>query len=645
MHARTERILTALAKIMLDVPSSQLPALESIGFTERLEKHVQALPPLERRCFILAAWCFEIVALFSFAARFRRFTQLSTMRQRKYFATWRQTKILPKRLMRRFLECIIQLVYYSAPAVSAACGWRPEFAPPKPRPSLPEGQWQRFAPDDAPSSGVTLSPEFVVIGSGAGGAVVAESLAAQGHEVLIVEEGDYLDASQYRGDILRATAELYRDAGTTTTFGWPMILVPHGSAVGGTTVVNSGTMLRTPEKILARWQTDFGLADWNHAAMAEHFAAAESGLQVAPVTDAVQGPHAKIFAAGAQSLGHIVSPLPRNAPDCLGSGVCCFGCPTNAKLSMALTYLPRALSHGARLLANARIDRLHVHGNRVTRITGVWKRRNANGTSASVRLTIAPRHVVVAAGSLHTPLILLRSGLRDRFRHVGRHLTLHPAVKVFAEMPHEVSAWRGVPQGMYSEALANIGVKLEAIFLPPSYVAMALTTSGGAHRQVMERYNHLVGFGAMISDTSEGWVRPLPAGRRLIYYRMNNRDLPRYRDTVEYLARVFFAAGAERVYPAWHRAPVIERRQGTDWLRKLPMRRSDLDLQAFHPLGTCRMAADPALGAVDGSGHWFGLTNLCIADGSLFPTALGVNPQLTIMAAARKIAQGLHEKC
>ncbi len=639
---RESQILIAFARAVLAVPSGNFPDVTEIDLPNRVAHHLNFLSAALRWFYRRALWLFELGGYCSRTARWRPFTKLSRKRQQAYLRMWQYSWWLPKKVVRRFLESLIELIYYADPRVAAACGWQAPTGRPAAPMSLPFEQVLR-GPTRQQRGELRISAEIVVIGSGAGGAVVAETLASLGHEVVILEEGDVIDASQFRGDIMTATEAMYRDAGTTVTYGWPLILVPYGRVVGGTTVINSGTMLRPADALFARWGEYFRLADWSARAMAQHFDAAEAMLHVAPVAPAVQGPHATIFARGAQSLGVSVEPLPRNAPNCLGSGLCCFGCPTNAKLSMALTYLPRALQHGARLYANAHVERiLHRQGEAVA-VQGRWGNPNVSDpTQHTIPFTIRARQIVVCAGTLQTPRILWRSGIEHP--HLGNHLTLHPAIKVFAEMPEPVDSWRGVPQGMYSDGLHHIGATLESIFIPPAYTAISVMTTGEAHRRAMERYRHLVGFGAMLADRSEGRLLHFSGDRVLPYYRVSGQDLRRYQETLTFLTEVFFAAGAVRVYPACHRWPVLERAEGTQPLRDKHLRRIDLDLQAFHPLGTCRMAGDPEEGVLNPDGRLYTMQNLYVADGSIFPTPLGVNPQLTIMAAARKIALGMHQR-
>lgn len=640
-----QRVVSHLARVILDVPSGRLPDIEQVDLIAQVDRLLQRVPFGVRWSYRIFLWLFEYAAMFYRLGGVRPFTEMNREDQRAYIRAWQLTPWSPRRFLRRCLESIIQMVYYSQPSVAQACGWTRDYQPAMKAAELPLRE--ASAGKAYTQSGVYCAPptdclehfhasaDVIVIGSGAGGGVIADELARAGREVLVIEEGDAHNAAEFRGDVMQVMEKCYRDVGMTMTFGWPAILVPYGCAVGGTTVINSGTMIQTPDSVLEHWEHDYRMEGWGRGALDTGYAQARERLGVVPVPDVIQGPHAQIFARGSEKLGHQVRALPRNAAQCSGSGICCYGCPTNAKQSMALTYLPSACRHGARIFANARVQEL-VHSNGVvTAVQGLW------GKGAQRRpFTITAKTVVLCAGTLQTPLLLNRSGIRDSYSHVGRHLTLHPTVKVVAEMPEPVGAWRGVPQGMYCDALEEQGMKLESIFLPPAHTAVTLMESGQAHRKVMERYTNLAAFGALISDTGEGRVISF-RGQAAALYNIPANDLPKYYRALEFLAEAFLAAGAERVHLPFHGAPSVTPAEGVARLQQATFRRKDLDVQAFHPLGTCRMAGDPEHGALDPTGKMHHMRNLYVADGSIFPTSLGVNPQLTIMAAAHKIAQNI----
>jgi choline dehydrogenase-like flavoprotein len=234
--------------------------------------------------------------------------------------------------------------------------------------------------------------------------------------------------------------------------------------------------------------------------------------------------------------------------------------------------------------------------------------------------------VIVAAGTVHTPLLLARNGLGRGSGELGRNLSLHPATAAFALMDEVVDMARGVPQSFYVDEFADEGVMFEGVAGPPAYAAMSLPLTGSRHAAAMASYRHLAQFGLMVSDSSRGRVHAV-AGRPVIRYDLARHDLARFRLGLAKLEELLLAAGAREVY-----LPL------PPGVRPERARAHDLRLMAFHPLGTARADARPTHGVVDGDLELHGVSGLYVADGSVVPSALGVNPQLTIMALATRLA-------
>jgi choline dehydrogenase-like flavoprotein len=234
--------------------------------------------------------------------------------------------------------------------------------------------------------------------------------------------------------------------------------------------------------------------------------------------------------------------------------------------------------------------------------------------------------VVVAAGTIATPLLLERNELARGSGQLGHNLSLHPATAAFARMDEVVDMARGVPQSLYVDEFADDGIMFEGIAGPPAHAAMALPLTGRRHAEAMADYRRLAQFGLMVSDSSRGRVRAV-GGRPLIRYDLGGADLARFRTGLTRLRELLIAAGAREVHLPL--PPGTEPRDA---------RRRDLKLMAFHPLGTARADADPACGVVDGDLSVHGVGGVYVADGSVVPSSLGVNPQITIMALATRLA-------
>jgi choline dehydrogenase-like flavoprotein len=492
--------------------------------------------------------------------------------------------------------------------------------------------------EDLPGD-VTERAEVVVVGSGAGGAVVAAELAEAGLDVVLLEEGDHATRVPASAKPLARIGALYRDGGLTGAVGNTFIPVPLGRTVGGTTTINSGTCWRAPEDVLEAWEREHGIPKLAGGGLAPEYERVERALGVARVHEELLGPGARLVRRGAEALGLQTEPLPRNAVGCRGTGICAFGCPRHAKQSTDVSYVPRAIAAGARLHVRARVERVVADGGDVGGVLAT--RLDASGRPLGALVVRAPR-VVIAAGALLTPLLLRRSGLAPRSSPIGRHLRLHPASRVVARFDEPVRAWEGVPQSLQVRDYEREGIVLQGIQVPPDLLAPTLPGVGRAHTERMAAVERMASFGALISDTSEG--RVLGRSRPVPWYRMSERDVRKMQRAVALLSRIFFAAGAREVYPGVRQRPVLRSAEEADALERLPLRAADFELMAFHPMGTARMGSDPARSAVDPGGRLRGAPAVRVADASLFPSSSRLNPQLTIMALATRVARSLVEE-
>lgn len=495
------------------------------------------------------------------------------------------------------------------------------------------------SPEDRPGD-LRERADAVVIGTGAGGAVVAAELAEAGRDVVLIEEGAYRTRRDFTARPLDQVRLLYRRRGLTGTIGNTFIPVPLGCAVGGTTVINSGSCWRAPESVLTRWEREFGIPELAEGGLAPEYERVEKAIGVAPVPEELLGPGARLFRLGAEALGIEGEPIPRNAVGCRGTGVCVFGCPRDAKQSTQVSYVPRALSAGARLHVQTRAERVQVEAGRATGV--VAARLDADGRRVGTLRVEAPV-VVIAAGALLTPVLLARSGLARRGAPLGRHLRIHPATRVLARFDDEVRAWEGVPQSFHVHAFEEEGIVLQGMWVPPELQAPTVPGVGAVHKRRMADIARMASFGALINETTTGRVLT-GAGRGVNWYWMPRTDVRRMLRAVSIVARIFFAAGAREVYPGVRQRAVLHGPEEAEALERVDARAGDLELMAFHPMGTARMGADARASVVDPVGQLRGVDGVLVADASLFPTSTGVNPQLTIMALATRIAHRALER-
>jgi choline dehydrogenase-like flavoprotein len=487
-----------------------------------------------------------------------------------------------------------------------------------------------------PRRDIARAADVIVVGTGAGGAVAAATLAEAGARVLLLEEGARHAREDFTGRPLEMARLLYRNAGLTTTLGTPTIPLPLGCAVGGTTVVNSGTCFPAPDHVLERWVREDGLEAYAPAAMAARFEALAERLGVTPVPEDQLGPNARLFRTGAEALGWQGTPIPRNARGCAATGVCAFGCPTGAKRSTDVSFVPAALAAGAELVTRARVHRVLLDGPRAWGVEATLL--GADGRPSGRRLRAVADAVVVAGGAIHTPLLLRASGIRHPA--LGRHLRVHPAARVGALFDEPVRGWVGVPQSYHVSHFEEDGIFLQGIFAPPAVEAPTVPGIGAEHRERMRRFGHLGSFGALISESGSGRVTSA-FGEPLVLYHLGREDRRRMARAIALTAEIWFAAGAREVFAGVRSTPILRSPVQARALATADVPASHFELMAFHPLGTARMSADPRRGVVDAAGAVHGCTGLYVADASVLPTSPRRNPQMTIMAVAATIAGGL----
>ena len=487
-------------------------------------------------------------------------------------------------------------------------------------PSNPDGELDLIPAGEWPD---TAAVDAVVVGSGAGGAFAARALARAGLDTVVVEEGERWDVGRIRSsDPIERFASLYRGGGATVALGIPPIALPLGRAVGGTTVVNSGTCYRPPARVARSWHERHGMALAAPDGLDRRLDDVEATLRVAPVPLAVMGRNGKLALAGAEALGWESGPLRRNAPGCRGACQCALGCPNNAKAGVHMNALPQACEAGARIVSGLRAGRVLVERGRAA---GVEATR-ADGSGVRISAPI----VVVAAGTIHTPPLLRRSGIGGHPR-LGRNLSIHPAVGVTAPFAEEVLPWRGVLQSAGVEELREReGILIEATSAPPGMTSMAVAGYGASLVRRLDAAANTATLGAMIADAPSG--RVIGSGRPVVVYRLKGDDRRRLVTAVGEMTRVMLAAGAERVELGGGAPAVRDAAEIPAALERLDVRR--LHLAAFHPTGTAAAGGDPARHPVSPDGALRGVEGVWVADGSILPSCPGVNPQLSIMALA-----------
>ena len=421
--------------------------------------------------------------------------------------------------------------------------------------------------------------DVVIVGSGAGGAVAAATLAEAGLDVLVLEAGDHYNRDNYPADRLEAIQTLYREAGLTIAEGRPPIPVPVAKVVGGTTVINSGTCFRAPDSVLEEWRGEFGL-DWAHD-LDEDFAEAEDFLRVTQLDPNRMGRNGQLAMEGAAALGLSGGPIHRNAGNCVQCSSCPYGCAIDAKRGMHVSYLPRAVAAGARLRTGVEAQRVLVEDGRAVGVA--CSARDASGRRRPFTVR-ARRAVIAAGGALGTPELLLRSGLGGA--QVGRNLRIHPACWVGARYEEEVRGW----DGRDAELLRR-----------PVGGAARRAAGGDLHAAGLRR--RLAGRHRRRAPAGDARLRPDRLDRRAAARQLGRPGRPRQRRRaarqlqaqrrgrparsifgIARAAEVHFAAGATEVYPNIPRAGVL-RPGDLATFEATRFKASELRLEAFHPMG------------------------------------------------------------
>jgi choline dehydrogenase-like flavoprotein len=483
--------------------------------------------------------------------------------------------------------------------------------------------------------------DVAIVGSGAGGAAAAAILAEAGMDVMVLESGPYVDRESYPTDTLDGLPLLYRDGGMTIASGKPAIPIPVGRTVGGTTVINSGTCFRAPGEVLQEWRESEGI-QWA-AELDPLYAAAEEMLAVTPLDLETLGRNGQLCAEGAASLGASGGPISRNAGRCVQCSSCPLGCQIDAKRAAHVSYLPRAVAAGARVRAGVQVQRVLTEEGRATGLTC----RAGMPTTASQEMSrngrrppgrdwqVRAKAVISAGGAFGTPELLLRSGITHPA--LGRHLHIHPAAWIGARYEEEVRGWDGVMQSYYVDQWQPEGILLEATFTPLSFGAQWLPGVGAAFSDRVANYAHIASIGVHLHDRSEGRVGLSSNGSLRLSYRLLEEEARTIQFGIARAAEIHFAAGATEVYPNVGPISVIPRGKLAGF-ESMSLKPVDLRLEAFHPMSSARMGSDPDTSVCDPRGAVRGVENLYVADGSLLPTSVGVNPMMTIIACATHVA-------
>lgn len=552
----------------------------------------------------------------------RPFHALDGNRQQQLLRTWENSPVM--RTAMHVLGMLFKFAHFDATHVFGAQGRT--FAKVH-NAEKPRHFSQIFRADEWEGDDV-IECDVAIVGTGAGGAVVGKELAERGHAVVFIEEGEHYTREAFSGSMVRAHGVFYRNALVVGNAPMPAFI---GRMLGGSTAVNGGTSFRTPPWVLNAWCEKLGTNEFSPDSMLPMFERVESVLQVGIPDRRFIGPIADIMARGCDAYGWHHAPIARNAVGCEGKGFCDFGCATGAKRSTEISYLPGALNRGAIALTGLRADRLILDKGRAVGVEGV----SAKGK----RLTVRSRAVVFAGGGIPTPAWLLERDLCNSSGEVGKNLTLHPSGAVVGVFDERTDPAEYIPQAYHSAEFLRQGVLLSAAQPDYNIGSILFPYTGRRLMEAMDLLPHVASVAVVVRDSeANGRVRQDFHGKPVVTYNMLPRDMETYKFGLIRAAEMLVAAGAKSLLPALVGADFVDAKIGVSTLRKHKLSPSEMALTSYHPLGTCKMGTDPRRSVVDVNHQTHDIPGFYIVDGSTVPSALGVNPQITIMAMATRAA-------
>ncbi len=490
--------------------------------------------------------------------------------------------------------------------------------------------------------------DVVIVGSGAGGAMAAEQLSRAGFKVILLEMGALYEAKDFKQQERWAYPQLYQDGAGRKTLD-QSIGILQGRTVGGSTTVNWTTSIRTPEKTLDFWRAEFA-SDLTSDNLAPYFQQAEQRLNIHPWPVPPNANNDKLR-LGCETLGWQYTVINRNVSACANLGYCGMGCPINAKQSMLVSTIPSAMQAGAMLISKVSARELIWQSGQVQSLVGVPVDQYFQ-PDFRIKLRFKARHYIVSAGAIGSPALLLRSKVPNPSGRLGKHTYLHPSVISGALFAEPIAGHSGAPQSIYSDQFVwptdgQMGFKLEVPPLHPVLMATKLTGLAQSHAALMQDFNQLQVTIALLRDgfhpdSQGGTVLLSDHGEPVVDYPLSDYLWQAVQKAYLAMAELQFAAGAKSVLPIHQDAQLYSGwGQAREAIKTLPMQKYRATLASAHVMGGCNLSADPTKGVVNLQGRHHQLENLSVFDGSVLPSSLGANPQLTIYALTLRNTEAL----
>ena len=501
---------------------------------------------------------------------------------------------------------------------------------------------------------VQIDVDVCIVGSGAGGSVAAATLAQKGYQVLVLEEGGYFTSERFRMLESECYPHLYQESAQRTTEDLSVSIF-QGKAVGGGTVINWTTCFRLPESTLDLWKRRFMVDELTMEPLKQHFTAVEDRLGIHKTSLELANKNNRLLWDGCKSLGYQVDTLYRNVRLCSQTGYCGMGCPVMAKQSMLMTYIPDAIANGATILSRCRVEGLVSQGGKIVELRGVLldamgiEERSMQSVRREVR--VHAKKYILSAGAIGSPAILIRSGLPDPHSRVGRRTFLHPTIVSAGMHRDPVHAYHGAPQSVSSHNFAhrgdNVGYFLEAAPVYPMLLTTSLPGWGPSHKKLASKLPYFSGHIALAIDGHHegeegGQVKVLQSGSPKLSYQPTAKILDAFCEAQKTLAKIQLEAGADAVYTLHAPTKVIRSEKDLRKIDRASFASNRMAIFSAHQMGGCAMSDDKKIGVVRSADlRHHHMENLHIIDGSVFPTALGVNPQHSIYGIAHWASERL----
>ena len=653
MSADEAAVFTRLAQVVLPVAGTPLTPWQPEGLLQTLDAALLAgMAP-----HILAGLQGG-VAYFNEGpvARYgRRFTALGDADATAFVDAWGDSKEPSQRGLTMGLKKLVQLSYWANPASWGPLGYggpvsqrmglprlgnsRPVEVKVTRSTEVPPQGLKVTQASDIHQAHLVLNADAVVVGSGAGGAIAAYELAKAGKNVVVLEAGPYVPSDKFAEMLAVAMGTLYQDQGGQSNMNGDIAIL-QGACVGGSTVVNAALCFRTPDYYLKLWAREHGLVNLTPALMKTYFEKVEANLHIREVGPSETSPGAIRIGQGMKKLGLPEGKARRNIKDCANTGFCFSGCATDRKQSMLVTYLPWAVAHGARIHADTRVTQVLAADGRATGVKAEVVDPATGQKKADLQVN-API-VVLAAGPVQTPVLLMKSGLANRSGQVGKNFACHPTLSVTAVFDEAVRDFHGATHSLYMDrdTLPEQGgyLLLNAIQEPVEASFQAEPGTGKPYMAYMQGYKNTLRLISLIHDKNVGEVR-WTGRHKEIHYTVDDEDFEAMKKGLVTTCEVLFASGAKKLLlPTSQQSEIasaadVKRVIGA--LRNEPAR---YKYTSFHPQGTCRMGADPERSVVNPYGETHDVKRLYVVDASLLPTSIGYNPSETVYALASYIS-------